>query len=222
MDSLEQDHDGNAGLGGGHSLFLSLYLLLLAFFIALVSVSIPEQPRAQAVVDSLTKTFSRFALARTDGMISERDAQAAAAGRFVAEAGALFQADLPGAQASRLAGGEVLDVILRADLLFKPNEAALIAGRSAFLDRLGATLLSAPAGTYRHLEIALSTGGASDAPLPGAESLEQRRAATLAGALRARGVRPTGLAVGLVPGPLGLVTLTFRLLPMPGEGEAGR
>ncbi|AEO49369.1 hypothetical protein F11_14535 [Rhodospirillum rubrum F11] len=106
--------------------------------------------------------------------------------------------------------------------MFKPNEAALIAGRSAFLDRLGATLLSAPAGTYRHLEIALSTGGASDAPLPGAESLEQRRAATLAGALRARGVRPTGLAVGLVPGPLGLVTLTFRLLPMPGEGEAGR
>ncbi|ABC23632.1 hypothetical protein Rru_A2835 [Rhodospirillum rubrum ATCC 11170] len=130
MDSLEQDHDGNAGLGGGHSLFLSLYLLLLAFFIALVSVSIPEQPRAQAVVDSLTKTFSRFALARTDGMISERDAQAAAAGRFVAEAGALFQADLPGAQASRLAGGEVLDVILRADLFVqaergRPDRGAL-------------------------------------------------------------------------------------------------
>jgi len=49
------------GPGSGSSsifLFLSLFLLVLAFFILLVSISTVENVKSQAVMDSLTSTFT--------------------------------------------------------------------------------------------------------------------------------------------------------------------
>ncbi|MCF8483514.1 MAG: hypothetical protein K9H25_24080 [Rhodospirillum sp.] len=79
---------------------------------------------------------------------------------------------------------------------------------------------SAPAGVRRHMDVTLTTGGASNATLPGPESLEPRRAAALGALLMGRGVPPEGVSVGLAPGPFGLVILSFRILPE-GEGDDG-
>ncbi|MCG8508815.1 MAG: hypothetical protein MI741_06260, partial [Rhodospirillales bacterium] len=53
---------------GSHvtSLFLALYLLVLAFFIVLVTISTPEDVKSQAVMDSLSSTFSSLLPPSTD------------------------------------------------------------------------------------------------------------------------------------------------------------
>ncbi|GEO81930.1 hypothetical protein [Pararhodospirillum oryzae] len=209
------------GLSGAQSLFLSLYLVLLAFFIALVSLAPPESERIHAVVTSLTETFSGPGTIRPpDPYPSQSGRVVAPARQVTAEIGSLFQAEIPAAQVSEREGGTVLVATFTAEALFLPGTATLRPGREALFDRVIAALASPPAGQARAMDIALSTGGATDAALPEAGSLERSRAVALARLAYRRGAPPDSLSVGLSPGPLDRVTLTFRLAaPADDEGR---
>ncbi len=221
MDGMHRDGEEQAGLGGSRSLFLSLYLVLLAFFIALISVSTFEENRTRAVVDSLWSTFSGPKGIPQDLVFpSQSGLLLGAARQFFTELGSLFQAAIPAAKIQEMTGGSVLEVTLRGDALFRENSADFRLGQFSFVDRLVAALSSAPAGVRRHMDVSLSTGGASNAMLPGPTSLEQRRAAALGALFMGRGAPPDALGIGLVPGPIGLIVLSFRVLPE-GEGQTG-
>jgi hypothetical protein len=221
MDGMHRDGEEQAGLGGSRSLFLSLYLVLLAFFIALISVSTFEEKRTRAVVDSLWSTFSGPKGTPRDLVLpSQSGLLLGAARQFFTELGGFFQAAIPAAKIKAMSGGSVLEVTLRGDALFRDNSADLRPGQFSFVDRLIAALSSAPAGVRRHMDVSLSTGGASNAILPGPASLEQRRAVALGTLLMGRGAPPDGLGIGLAPGPFGLIILSFRVLPEC-EGQTG-
>ncbi len=60
-------HEPREGSGGSTvSLFLGLYLLVLSFFILLVSISTREDLKSKAVMDSLTSTFRTILPPSTD------------------------------------------------------------------------------------------------------------------------------------------------------------
>jgi hypothetical protein len=221
MDAFERDDGGQAGLGGARSLFLSLYLVLLAFFIALISLSSFEESRTRAVVDSLWSTFAGPRGTPRDMVPPSRSGSLLGAARqFVVEAGELFASAIPAAKTRELSGGSVLEVTLSADILFPGQGDQPRSARTDLVDRLVAALSASPAGIRRFLEIAVATGGASNAPMPEEGSLERRRAAALGAWFLTRGAPSDSLAVGLAPGPLGVVVLSFRVMPE-GEGDDG-
>ena len=68
MDELESLRQSGSVESGGQTtaLFLALYLLVLAFFIVLVTISSLEDVKSKAVMDSLTSTFSSLLPPTTD------------------------------------------------------------------------------------------------------------------------------------------------------------
>lgn len=214
MNGMEQEARQPVGLGGARSLFLALYLVLLAFFIALISLSTFEDQRTRAVVDSLWATFAgpRATLPET-GFPSRSGRVVAPARQMMAEVGPLFQTDIPAAQITERAAGEVLEVMLSAKALFEDDGPGLRPGRERLVDGIAAALAAAPGGLTRVMEALVTTGDASSAPLPEAGDLSLRRAAELGRVFLARGAPPNTLRVGVAPGPLSQVILTFRIAP---------
>lgn len=66
MDTGHADELIKTGNQSSVSLFLGLFLLVLAFFIMLVSISTLEETKTNQVMDSLTSAFSELVTPRTE------------------------------------------------------------------------------------------------------------------------------------------------------------
>jgi hypothetical protein len=210
------------------ALFLSLSLLLLAFFIVLNTLSTTEATRARAVMDSLDRTFSE-----SDGRLSDGTAFTGAVGTvigahrtFEAELAEMVASAVPLARVRQSAASAETEVVLRADALFDRQGPALRRPRWALLDRLVAAVSAAPPGIALTMEFTLGTDydssrkGAEDAAARTA--LQRARAAGLAEALLARGLPPEAFAVGLDPLLGDQARLRFRTLDLAADGRDGR
>jgi len=200
------------------ALFLSLALLLLAFFIVLTALSSTEDSRVRAVMGSLSRTFA-------DGPLGDGSRFTGATGTVVGEVRA-FDAELaelvatavPAAVVRQTAVSHVSEVTMRADALFEPDGPALRPSRVELLDRLVAALSAAPPGVALTMEFTL--GSDYDSSKTSVAALQRARAVDLAQALLARGVPPTAFAVGLDPALGDQARMRFRVLDL-GAGAAG-
>lgn len=198
------------------SIFLGLYLLVLAFFILLVSLSTIEEMKARAVMDSLTATFGN---ARPSGT---------SAGPGEGDPALLLERRLTAAFASAVHIAEIRIVkpgrLLRAELpvaqVFAEEEAALRPALQPLLDRVVAAMSSAPGGASAAVEVALA--GAAEAR-GGQERLAAARADGFARELLARGAPAQRLSIALAPQAGDRVWLTFtidgRKQPTPAAGS---
>lgn len=188
-------------------LYVGLFLVLLTFFIMLVSTSRPDTGKTSAVVDSLQATFA----ARPG---SSRDDE----GLFVPGASALAElgGDLVGlvrvAHVRRAAGGQELGVTVPASELFSPDTAEVRETCLPFIDRLVATLAAPPSGVRLELAFSLGVGPAAASGRKGEDerALAVRRGGAFARALVARGAPPATVAIGLDPDHPGQALLAFR------------
>lgn len=202
---------------GALALFLALYLLLLAFFIMLNALSSLESRRADAVMDSLSETFSRAGGVRgpASGALPLDDLAGLgrAAETFIAVVSDLFQAVMPAARIVQVTPGRDVELLVRAEALFEPDAADLRPSRLAMLDSIVAALAVAPPGLRFEMEAILQTGPAQAAtpPLPtAADTLAVRRAGTVGRTMMARGATPGSVVVGLGPGDPDWMRLAFR------------
>lgn len=201
------------------ALFLSLSLLLLAFFIVLNALSTTEDTRVQAVMGSLSRTFA-------DGTLPEGTRFTGAVGPVVADS-KTFEAALTDLIASTVPAAEVrqdsvsgiTEVTMRADALFDDFGTELRAPRRSLLDRLVAALAIAPPGVAITMEFTLGTdydssrtGGSGDGS--GHVARQRGRAAAMAEAMVKRGVSPKAFAVGLEAGLGDQVRMRFRMVEM--------
>lgn len=186
------------------SIFLGLYLLVLAFFILLVSLSTIEEMKARAVMDSLSATFGN---ARPSGT---------SVGPGNGDPALLFERDLTATFASLVHVAEVEIVkpgrIMRASLplaaVFADDAAELRPALDPLLDRVVAAVSSPPGGLVVSLELALAP--AAEAAEPG---LPAARVDGFAREMLARGAPPDRLAIALAPHAEGRVWLTFAIEP---------
>jgi flagellar motor protein MotB len=219
---------GSSGGRGALNLFLSVYVLVFAFFLLLYSISNFEAEKSRAVMDSVTSAFSGLLPPATDPTrFASREGEALGGQRFQDRVKGVFAAAIPAARVEIIQPGRDMRVQLRAHDLFEAASAAVREAHGPLLRRLAEALADRPAGLRFDVEFVLDVPAAREAALPVAETLEMARAGAFAREMTALGAPADSVAVGLKPGPAEEATLWFHVRPegeirLPFQGDAGR
>ncbi|MGB0671625.1 MAG: flagellar motor protein MotB [Rhodospirillales bacterium] len=201
--------DGGAGT---IALFLALYLVVLAFFILLVTISTLEERKSQAVQDSLTSTFTTL-LPPSDELtaFASKDGDVIAAQEFQREVTNLFATAIRVAKVEIVQPGRLMRVKVPTSVLFADQESRVRPGQVGLLDRLVATLSARPYGLRHDLEFVIGSRYTGGTNLPVGQTRQMARAGEFARSILARGAPPDSVAVGLSPGDEAEVTLWFYI-----------
>ena len=193
-------------------LFLGLFLILLAFFILLSTISSISLSKSVAVVGSVKSTFrsdspiealtgNNFLGARGGGQLDQR---------FLGSVRASFSSAFPNEEVGETVAGTSVRFVVSSDTIFEPGRSVIQNEASELLEELASSLTSSVLGFRNEVEIVLRTGER----LASAEHPEQRlfveRAGVLAQEMLANGVQARAMQMGLRAGPSGTIAFLFR------------
>ncbi len=199
---------------GAISTLISLFLLLLVFFIVLFSVARVHQQRVDQVIGSIDQAFggvpSKLGLIRRPSP----DALEATPEGFALAVSALITgfAELE-ANGRPAPPGTLIEIDLPLDRLFAANNVGLLPDPAGSLDRLSVLLQQRRHGMGFRLTLRAVVPPGTD------RDLAADRLAGVASSLFARGCPPDALAIGLETGPAALLRLDFAPIGKPAEGE---
>lgn len=177
---------------------LSLYLIILAFFILMNAISHPEEELAKGVLDSIGSTFKSFPQTFANSL----DLSAGGAGfndvdGFEDSIREIFESSFPLVRITPSAVYNQLEVTLPVESLFAPGRAKIQGRNEPMLDRLANILSRRTPGLRFELEVLLSSPPL-DSDTPRADSaLYVERAGAIARELGARGVPPAHISAGV-------------------------
>jgi hypothetical protein len=184
-------------------LYLSLFLLLLTFFILLNSISQAERERTVAAIGSVNVAFRGTAPA------PDLDEHRQTVTRLHRELKGVFAREWPRTRFKTIGDGSVLQVTLPLDRVFTPGMAQLRRERVTLMNGIAGSLIALPPNVENQVEIVVPEDIAPAAPTVTARQLAVLRAGALARELVARGVEEKVLAVGVQPGGGNDLVLTF-------------
>jgi hypothetical protein len=195
------------------SLFLSLILLVLAFFIVMVSISSFDAERSATVIGSVAGAFSPDVAKSADPVsLGAQRGDVVDGEDFEQSLKRLFATELAIAEFRSVVPGRVLEIEMASEVLFHREQARLRLTRSRLLDRLVATVTMRPVGQRVDVQSLMCTRPSADGDLPTSPSaLAVRRAGALGEALIGRGLPRSRLAVGAWPADRDCVVLVFTL-----------
>jgi len=211
---------------------LSLYLLLLAFFVLLYNQSRVEGARSLAVAGSLQSTFSNKGKKFDQPLpLTSMLADSLAEARFQSAMGHLVQTEIPIAEVDIVNRGRLLRARMPSNELFDPGSAAIRDDRGPMIRRIAKSLADHPPGVRYDVEVLFDGGWITPKMLGRQATLEIRRATSIAVALVAAGAPEGSVAVGIRQGSASWIGLDFHVrseeesrmtLPVPSEGDRGR
>ena len=194
------------------SLFLGLYLLLLAFFAFLTAISNFEESKSRSVIESIASTFSSsLPIGRGELIDSSEIATGIEGRKFRDDLTALFADSIPFARVSIIDAGRVMEVVFAAEDLFVSAGVAMRPELLVLAKRLAAVLAGHPPELRFEIEAIMGMRrglGVSDREAPDT-GLAVGRAGVLARALHDAGSPPGSVAVGLEARAPGQVRLRF-------------
>lgn len=207
LDSL-----GASGAGRDRSvhIFVSLYLILIAFFMVLNAVSNQETARAAAVMDSVSSAFKKIHLPKVNVVdLLARSQLDSHSDVFYEEVEGLLAGlvDFPGRYPSP--GGNILKVELPAAVLFEGTEVHVRADQTRFINELADLLKREAANEQREVEFLLGAPKAIMEQSADWQALFVRRAANIAMDLEDRGVDGQSVSTGIVGAETPFIRLTF-------------
>jgi len=192
------------------ALFLSLFLLVLAFFILLVAISTVEDVKSGAVMDSLSSTFSKTRLDVTDPTdYSAMDGDLLPGHQFQEQITTLFATTLQVAKVEIVRPGRFMQVSVPTETMFANDDVRLRPVVIPLFDRIVATLSGQSPGVHFEMEFVVGVNYTQDGELPIDQSLAMLRASGVVEELTARGVPPNAISIGLREGGLDTVTINF-------------
>jgi flagellar motor protein MotB len=190
--------------------FLSLFLLLLAIFISLVSISTPENIKSKAVMDSLNSTFASVRQPRTElTVFTSRAGRFIGADEFQDRIDGLFAAALGVEQVEIVAPGRSMRVVMDADALFHADKIEIREAQIPMVDRIIASLNGRPPGLRFDMEFVIGAEVTGAGELPIGQTLQMARAGSLAREMLARGAPPDTVSIGLRGGAPNKITMWF-------------
>ncbi|MBF0335605.1 MAG: hypothetical protein HQL40_18495 [Alphaproteobacteria bacterium] len=195
--------------GGSLHLLLSVYLLLLAFFVLLNSMSSIERDRSKAALDSVSDRFAAAPPPAEAPLVMHPD-EIAAAQRLHDVLGQVLRAAVPVARVDVVLPGRLMQATMPALALFQEGAAALRPGRRELVAQLVEALADAPVGLRYECDVLIGVA-APNGDLPTTETLETARAGVFGRAMAASGAKPGLVAVGVEAGDPELVRLLFRV-----------
>lgn len=194
------------------TLFLSLYLLVLAFFILLVSISSTEDVKSKALMDSLSSTFSSVLPPRMDlRNFNATTGEFLAADEFQRQVTGLFSTVIGVVKVDAIQPGRLMRVELDGDGLFEQGQAVVREGQYGFVDRLVSALSSNPPGLRFEMDFVVPTPWSEDMTLPTTQDLSIERAGAFARELLSRGAPPGSVSIGLKGSDSETVEIWFHI-----------
>lgn len=188
---------------------LSLYLIILAFFIMMNSISQRQGSRTEGVLESISGSFKEF----TESTIITLDIAVQGAGQesapgFETSIEELFESAFPLARVEAFEMFDQIEVTLPIDSMFDPGETAIRGRNEVILDRLADILGYDAPGKIHEVEALLfwkptankdgSDAGNADSGVSDADALlAVNRVGALARELTARGVSAAAIAIGI-------------------------
>ena len=189
---------------------LSLFLLMLTFFLLLNSISRFEVTRTRAVLGSLDATFRSAQVTGKEREFSSHAGAIVGGEALEKKVTELLRTAVSLDRFEVIRIGSLLIVRLPLNGIFARGTADPLPGMPALLNRLARIVGDPVPGLRNEVEIILHPDGV---PSNRAESLPMARGGVLARSLAARGIPETDLAVGLVRGDSSTLELIFRVTP---------
>jgi len=194
------------------ALFLGLYLILLAFFILLSTISSISAEKSEAAVGSINSAFRSDS--RVEALTGDSLLFAPGAGqldrKLLGAVRASFSSAFPNEELNETVIGKSVRFVISADQIFQPGSPAIQDEASDLLEKLAASLDSSVLGFRNEIEVVLRTGE----NLPSGGNPEGRllieRAGALAREMLAKGVHARSVQTGLRAGASGTIAFFFR------------
>ena len=192
------------------ALFLALYLLVLAFFILMVSISSIELAKSKAALRSIAETFSNVMPTSTQlTFVSNSKGKDAAGQQFQKEVTQIFSTVIQVTSSDVIEPGRLMRVQLDSDILFEPGTAKVQEANHPFLDRIVASLSARPPGFRFDMEFIIGSSYQEGNIMPVDQTLEMSRAGAFVRAMLSRGVPPDSVTVGIQPGDPKEISIWF-------------
>ena len=195
----------------GPYLMLSLFLLLLAFFILLNSISTREEEKSRAVLSSLGSTFrSAVEKGATGEVLVSKLGANPEPEDLIAEMKRLWITAIPITRVEVLTPGRKMEMIVPANKMFPGGESLLRKDREALFRAIGHVMSTNARGFVNELEIVLGTESVSAESLrKGGSNLELDRAIETAERLVKSGTPADTISVGIRRGNKRRVQMRF-------------
>ena len=190
--------------------FLGLFLLVLAFFILLVSISTFETVKSTAVMDSLSSTFTTVLPPTSDPTeFNAKDGDIIAGETFQQEITMLFSTALQIENIEVVQPGRLMRIRMPTSALFLDGDVKVRDDLIPLLDRVVANLSNRPPGLRQDMEAVIGSPAIENIDLPVGQTEEVARLGELARTLTSRGAPPDSISVGIKRGDPGEISLWF-------------
>ena len=200
----------NEGGTSSVALFLALMLLVLAFFIIMVSISSIEIAKSKAALKSIASTFSKVLPTNTQlTFVSNSKGKAATGQQFQKEVTNIFSTIIQVTSADVIKPGRLMRVQLDSDVLFEAGKAEVQETYNPLIDRIVASLSARPPGFRFDMEFIIGSSYQEGNIMPVDQTLEMSRAGSFVRAMLSRGVPPDSVTVGIRPGDPRKINIWF-------------
>lgn len=160
-------------------LFVALYLILLAFFIVLTSISQQSTARATAAMESVNAVFKQAGVVDDD--FNRDDLRSAASDPVLIEIERAFSTAFNITGQYAVSGGHIYQVQLPATYLFETGSFRVRQDVHHVLDELLKLLKNAPNGQKQEMALLFGSGGPTiDRELTRSQEIAVRRAGSFA------------------------------------------
>ena len=190
--------------------FLGLFLLVLAFFIMLVSISTFEEVKSSRVMDSLTSTFTTVLPPTSDPVdFNAKDGDILAGEAFQEQITSIFSTAIQVENIEVVQPGRLMRLQMRVNVLYLDGQTAVREDQYPLLDRIVAVLSNRPPGLRQDMEVIIGSRVTEGVSLPVGQTLEMSRVGALARLMVSRGAPPDAVSVGLKPGDPNEISIWF-------------
>ncbi len=208
---------GRKGSGaGGVMAMLSIFLLLLAFFLMLNSLARFETTRTRAVLGSLNATFNIGNPSGREHEFGSFVGRVGAATTLHTEAGTLLRTMFGIDRYELIRVGNVIVIDLESSAVFAGRSASASPSFVVFASRLSDAVIPPPPGVDILTEVSIHRGeeplGATDQKLL---DLSAQRAGSVVRAFERTGFEAEQLTAGIAAGDPRRVRIEFRVLDTP-------
>ncbi len=202
-------------------LFVSLYIVLLAFFILLNTIASVQEEKMKQVQASVKHAFSlkRLTIVENAPPLVEESGTEMSFDQFFNELQSIAESFVPLEKLNVTIFGNVMRVEFPAEYIFEPQGSKLRGINTPFVDKLAGVVTRWQEALRIDLEAVISLKPPNRSLFADQTKLEQNeihRMGTLARYLLEQGVEPKSIAPGLRADGSGNITLTFEVRDIEG------
>jgi len=195
---------------GAVALFLALYLLLLAFFILLNTISTFEEVKTREVQESLSSAFAAILPPTTSlQTVTSIEGPVVAAEDMQEKLGQLFETAIKVVRVEVIQPGKLMEIIMHVDQLFDPNSILIRERQASFMKQLASVLADDEGYASYEMEMVMGSQIETKGVIEIENNLQIARAGSFARELIDAGAPENHLYVGIDPGADPFIA-TFR------------